>query len=50
MLRYHWPIPTSLLRNLQMLLVVLESFVVSAERVQSIAYVAVRPALASLVA
>jgi hypothetical protein len=41
---------TSLLRDLQILLVVLKGLVVSAERFQSVADVAVRPALAALVA
>jgi hypothetical protein len=45
-----WPIHTSLLRDLQMFLVVLDRLVVLAERRQSAADVAVRPALAALVA
>jgi hypothetical protein len=49
-LRCGWSVPTSLLRDLQLLLVVLEGLIVSAERVQSVADVAVRPALAALVA
>jgi hypothetical protein len=50
MLRCDWSIPTGLLRDLQMLLVELDRLVVSAEREQSVADVAVRSALAALVA
>jgi hypothetical protein len=50
MLRCDWSISTGLLRDLQILLVVLEGLVVSAERSQSAADVAVRRALAALVA
>jgi hypothetical protein len=41
---------TSLLRDLQMLLLVLKGLVISTELLQSVADVAVRPALAALVA
>jgi hypothetical protein len=50
MLRSDWLILTSLLRDLQTILVVLDRLVVSAELLQSDADVAVRPALAGLVA
>jgi hypothetical protein len=50
MLRSVWSIRTSLLRDLKFLLMVLNCLVVSAERAQSVANVAVRPALAPLVA
>ena len=46
MLRSDWSILTSLLGDLKMLLLVLDRLVVSAERVQSVADVAVRLALA----
>jgi hypothetical protein len=50
MLRSDWSIPTSLLLDLQSLLEVLEGLVVSTEPLQSVADVAVRLALAALVA
>jgi hypothetical protein len=49
-MRCGWSIRTSLLRDLQMLLVVLDSLVVSAERFKHNPNVAVRPTLAALVA
>jgi hypothetical protein len=49
-MRSDWSFPTSLLHDLQTLLLVVDRLVVSAERVQSVANVAVRLALAALVA
>ena len=50
MLQSDWSIGTCLLRDLQTLLVILEGFLELAERVERVSNVAVRHALARLVA